>query len=167
MTRPSLGELLALFPAEGKPVCVEVPAEAVPEPYRGLLVHEHHMTVTVEAYHGGLVDVRVLESRLDGELYSRRILLELQSSGKVVQYGLVRLDLSRVVPEVRARILEQKTPLGRVLIEHDVLRRVEPTAYLRFTSTPWFGEVATYGRLAIIHFDGEPAVEVLEVVAPT
>jgi chorismate-pyruvate lyase len=166
MTRPSLDELLALFPAEGHPACTEVPGDAVPEPYHGLLVHEHHMTVTVEAYHGSPVDVRVLEARQDGQLYSRRILLVLQASGEVVQFGIVRIDLSQLAPEARERIVEGKTPVGRVLIEHDVLRRVEPTTYLRFPSAPWFGGQATYGRLAIIHFDGEPAVEVLEVVAP-
>lgn len=161
-----LEELLALFPAEGRPEWVEVSAGEVPQPYQGLLVHEHHMTVAVESYHDGPVDVRVLESRHDGDLYARRILLVHRPSGQVVQFGLVRLDLSRVAPEVRERIVEEKTPLGRVLIEHDVLRRVEPIAYYRFPSAPWFGGATCYGRVAIIHFDGEPAVEVLEVVAP-
>jgi hypothetical protein len=31
----------------------------------------------------------------------------------------------------------------------------------------WFGSSApTYGRLALIHCDGQPAVELLEIVAP-
>jgi hypothetical protein len=63
--------------------------------------------------------------------------------------------------------------LGRILIEHNVLREIEPTAYLRITPTPlltnWFGlpePQLTYGRLGIIHCDGQPAIEVLEILAP-
>jgi chorismate-pyruvate lyase len=164
--RPSLDELLALFPAEGRPACAFIRGEEMPEPYRGLLVHEHHMTVTVEAYHGGPVDVRVLERRQDGDSYSRRILLAMRSSGQVVQFGIVRIALRHLPAEAAAAIVEGKTPVGRVLINHGVLRRVEPVAYLRFDAAPWFEGVTAYGRLAIIHCDGEPAVEVLEVVAP-
>ena len=35
------------------------------ETSRRLLSHNHHMTVTVEEYHGSLVDVKVLETRTD------------------------------------------------------------------------------------------------------
>ena len=50
---PDLAALLALFPpAHYLRHAEPVPADKVPEPYRQLLVHEHHMTVTVEAHHG-------------------------------------------------------------------------------------------------------------------
>ena len=56
-------------------------------------------------------------------------------------------------------------------IRHVVMRRIEPTAFVRIDAGPeqmaWFGETGTgvlYGRLAIILFDGKPAVELLEVV---
>jgi chorismate-pyruvate lyase len=152
-----------------------VPGDGVPEPYRKLLVHEHHMTVTVEAHHGGPVDVVVLERWFSGALYSRKILLELQGTRKVVQFGIVRIDLAQTSPQVREAIVAGRTPLGRVLIEHDVLRRIEPLAYLKIRPSAeqlaWFGEGVPaapliWGRLAIIHCDGRPAVELLEVVAP-
>jgi len=164
--KPDLDELLDLFPSEGRPAHAFVAGDDVPEPYRGLLVHEQHMTVTVEAHHGGPVDVRVLERRHDGGHYARRILLVHRASGAVVQFGIVRIDLRHVAPDVGAEIVAGRTPLGRVLIDHGVLRRVDPVAYLRFDAAPWFGGAPAYGRLAIIHCDGEPAVEVLEVVAP-
>ncbi|MSQ93950.1 MAG: hypothetical protein EXR98_05265 [Gemmataceae bacterium] len=150
-----------------------VAADWVPEPYRSLLVHEHHMTVTVEAHHGSLVDVKVLETNRDGDSYARKILLALQSNGRIVQFGLVRIWLHYCSPEVQAAILAEKTPLGRILIEHNVLRRIEPTEFLRVTPgtemMSWFGLTkpdTTYGRLALIHCDGKPAVELLEIVAP-
>jgi hypothetical protein len=151
----------------------EVPADEVPPPYYGLLVHEHHMTVTVEAFHGDLVDVHVLASGQQDDWYAREILLELQGTKRVVQFGLMRINLGYCSPEVRAEIIAQQTPLGRILIQHNVLRRIEPTAFLRIIPGPammqWFGldrPQPTYGRLAIIHCNHQPAVELLEIVTP-
>jgi chorismate-pyruvate lyase len=171
---PQLLDLLGLFPPIDQIRAYEYLApENVPEPYHTLLVHEHHMTVTVEAHHGSLVDVRILERKHEGDLYARKILLALQSTGKVVQFGIVRIRFEYCAQEVRDAIVAGNTPLGRVLIEHNVLRRIEPTAYLRILPGPammeWFGlqvPKPTYGRLALIHCDGQPAVELLEIVAP-
>jgi hypothetical protein len=170
----TLEDLFDLFPgADDRPGYELIRGDEMPEPYRGLLVHEHHMTVTVEAHHGGPVDVRVLAVRREGDLYARKILLVHQATGKVVQFGIVRIDFTVTPAAVREAIVAQGTPVGRILIEHDVLRRIEPTAFLRSAPGPaqmaWFGLTAPapiYGRLAIIHFDGQPAVELLEVVAP-
>jgi len=169
-----LDHLFALFPpADYLRSFDYVPADQVPEPYHSLLVHEHHMTVTVEAHHGRLVDVRVLEVKQQGDDYARKILLDLQGSGRVVQFGLMRIRLDYCSPEVKAEIEARKTPLGRILIQHNVLRRIEPVAFLRIVPGPammtWFGLAAptpTYGRLAVIHCDDQPAVELLEIVAP-
>ncbi len=174
MKGPAVEDLVALFPgADTSFPYTVIPGDEVPAPYHDLLVHEHHMTVTVEAYHGGPVDVRVLEWRQDGSHYARKILLVLRSTGKVVQFGIVRIDLDRTTPEVRAALLARQTPVGRILIQHDVLRRIEPTAFVRIDAGPeqmaWFGQAepaVLYGRLAIIHFNNKPAVELLEVVCP-
>jgi hypothetical protein len=171
---PDYAALCGLFPDPGgPPTAVPVPPADVPEPYRGLLVHTHHMTVTVERFYGEPVDVKVLATRRDGYDYARKILLTLHDTGRVVQFGIVQLDLDLLSPVVREQILEQKTPLGRVLIQNNVFRRVQPTAYLRVTPNPamcgWFrlAEPAdTYGRLGVIFCDGKPAIEVLEVMAP-
>jgi len=150
-----------------------VPAEAVPEPYHRLLVHEHHMTVTVEAHHGRRVELRVLDRRHQPPWYGRKILLLLEGTERVVQFGIMRINLDFCNEAVREAILREDTPLGRILIQHNVLRRIEPTTFLRITPnkemTEWFGldeTRVTYGRLAYIHCDGKPAVELLEVVRP-
>lgn len=165
--------LLDLFPGDYLSAHAFIPAEEVPHPYHGLLVHEHHMTVTVEAHHGSLVDVKVLQKNVQGDSYARKILLALQSTNRVVMFGLVRIHLNYCSPAVRDEIVSEKTPLGRILINHNVLRRIEPTGFLRVTPGPemmqWFGlsqPTPTYGRTAIIHCDGQPAVELLEIVAP-
>src|SRR5262245_6985008 len=137
--------LFAMFPGPDAGLDYEVvPGEEVPQPYRGLLVHEHHMTVTVEAHHGSRVNVWVLERRYDGHTYARKILLALQSTNRVVQFGIARINLDLTSPEVREAILAARTPLGRVLIEHDVMRRIQPQAFLKIRPKPeqlaWFGE---------------------------
>jgi hypothetical protein len=171
---PDLRKLYALFPsADDLPEYEFVAADEVPEPYSRLLVHELHMTVTVEAHHGGPVDVRILARNQQGDSYARKILLALQRSGLVVQFGIMRINLGYCSPQVRDAIVAGDTPLGRILIEHDVLRRIEPTAFLRVipgsAMMNWFGldrPRATYGRLAYIHCDHKPAVELLEIVRP-
>src|SRR5262245_12982701 len=171
---PNLRDLFALFrPLDELPDYEVIPADEVPEPYHQLLVHEHHMTVTVEAFHGDLVDVRVLDRWSSGDYYARKILLTLQKTGRVVQFGIVRVDLSFCSQEIREEIRSEKTPFGRILIRHNVMRRIEPTAFLRIRHWPrlfdWFGMTEPqpiYGRLAYIHWDNRPAVELLEVVAP-
>jgi len=148
-------------------------AVAMPEPYRGLLVHNEHMTVTVEAHYGAPVDVRVLQADRFDDFYHRRIVLVAQGTDRVVQYGLMRIDLACCSAPVRDAILAQKTPLGRILIEHDVLRRVEPTSFLRIDPGPSLLEAMQltaptplYGRTGVIFFNDRPAVAVLEVLAP-
>ncbi len=134
-----------------------------------LLDHHEHMTETVEAHHGCPVDVEVLETAITDTHYSRMILLRRQTDRQVVQFGIVRLNFEYLGEDVRSEIEAQNTPLGRVLINHNVLRqvemvdlwRVEPAARL----ATWLGsDQTTYGRTALIHCNGEPAVELLEIV---
>jgi len=174
-TSPRPDTLVDLFPdPAGRPRMELVAAAEVPPPYRDLLVHTHHMTVTVEAFHGEPVDVRVLETQRSDEWYARRILLTKRTSGEVVQFGIARIRLQYCAPAVRDAILAEDTPLGRILIDHDVLRSIVPVAFLRVMPGPalaeWFGPdlglLVTYGRLGAIHFDEKPAIEVLEIVAP-
>ncbi len=170
---PDPASLFGQFPDQEEAPEYEVLApDEVPPPYHDLLVHEHHMTVTVEAHHGALVDVRVLARHRQGDTYARKIVLNPRGSDRVVLFGIVRINLAYCSPAVRDEILAERTPLGRILIEHDVLRRIEPTNYLRFLPGPeskrWFGfpkARTVYGRLAYIHCDGLPAVELLEVVS--
>ena len=172
---PDLDTLVALFYSRPEELgqFEEVDSRDLKRDYRMLLAHDSHMTVTVERFHNDKVDVRVLESRLDGDHYSRKILLARQGDGKVVQFGIMRLDFGCVTPEVRREIESQQTPLGRILIEHNVLREVHLTRLYKVTPgedlRKLFGMQPgqiTYGRTAIIHFDGEPAVELIEIVTP-
>lgn len=175
MTTPSYDDFTARFDLADNIIGVEpVDAVAVPEPYRGLLVHTSHMTVTVERFFGDRVDVAVSESAQDGPHYARKILLSLAKSGRVVQFGVVLIELADLSPAVSEAILSQRTPLGRVLIDHGVFTTVEPIAYLKVALGPRlcadFGcpfPATTYGRIGAITANGHAAIEVLEIVTPT
>ena len=145
----------------------------VPDPYRQLLAHQNHMTITLESFHGSSVSVEVLETRQQRDRYCRKILLRRTSDHRVVQFGIVRLDLSRLAAQPRTEIVSQKTPLGRVLIEHNVMRSVELACVWRLTCGSelrrYFGcetGTSTYGRTALIYFEDQPALELLEIMAP-
>lgn len=150
-----------------------VSSSEVRTPYTELLSHNRHMTVTVEAFHGDAVDVEVLRSLHRDGTYCREILLKTQRRKLTVQYGIVRLHLHLIAEGPRQEILAEQKPLGRVLIEHEVLREVELLDLWRVGCGPVLAQAfgvpdttSTYGRTAIIHCDGEPAIELLEIVAP-
>lgn len=152
----------------------EVAEDDLPETPRKLLWHDAHMTVTVEAHHRSPVDVRVLNTHVTPTHYSRRILLTRQSDGGVVQFGIVRLNVSLLGEDVRREIEQQHAPLGRLLIQHNVLRHVRPLSLWRITPgsdlMTLFGlsePRICYGRTALIYCNGLPAVELLEIVTPT
>lgn len=155
----------------------EVQPADMPELERKLLAHENHMTVTVESHHQSPVDVLVLDRNVTRSHYARKILLCKQSDHEVVQYGLMRVNYAHLAPEVRAEIEAGETPLGRVLINHNVLRSVQLVGLFRIMPGKelrhFFGidaesgpPRAVYGRTAMIFCDEEPAVELLEIVAP-
>jgi hypothetical protein len=195
--------LTNLFPA-AEPLFLKaehIPSSLTPEPYKKLLVHDHHMTLAMESHHDCSVDVRVVAQKLDGLLYAREILLlkgqskavtqaeversssprpnlfppqqEDEGARRVVQYGIVRFNLSYVTEGVRQEILAGQTPLGRVLINHNVLRHIDLGAILEIQAGPrlaaHFGMPVggmTYGRMATIFCNRQPAVDLLEISAP-
>ncbi len=155
------------------PICSVVQPDAIPFPEDHLLVHHDHMTVVLQKHHGSPVNVHVMDERLDDNVYTRMICLTPQGSEKVVEWGIARLHFKYIPDAAREEILAKKSPLGAILIKHDVHRRVKPRYFLRFPSgggvlslfkprpaTPQ----AAYGRIGMIYCDEEPAIELLEIV---
>jgi hypothetical protein len=129
------------------------------------------MTATLQAFHGAELKLNVLQFVHRSDDYRRMIVLTHERTGRVVEFGIVRIHL-HLIPEVpRKEILGRAVPLGDILVRHNVLRSIDPLWFLRFhDGSPvlsFFGsDVVTeaYGRIGVIHCNGEPAVELLEVV---
>jgi len=170
---PDLQSLVDLFfpQSESLGVFQEVTAAELPEAYQQLLAHPHHMTVANEAFHGGPVTVQVVAESRSESHYSRQILLRRSSDQRVVQYGIVRINRSQLPAEVVAEIERGDTPLGRILIEHDVMRTVKLLSLWRIVPGPYLREqfapaalTECYGRTAFLYLNGLPVVELLEIV---
>ena len=170
---PQLNTLLNLFYSKSSVAgsFAKVSAELLTPVAAKLLAHDHHMTVTLEQHHGCPVDVHVIESKTDGDRYSRKITLTRQSDNAVVMFGLVRMDRTVFSDEVRDEIESQRTPLGRVLIENDVLRSVRLMQLYRIESPQDLADslemeagAVCFGRTAMIYCDGAEAIELLEIV---
>ncbi len=169
-------ELMSLFPG-AEPLVLSarhVPNQETPEPYKRMLVHEHHMTITMEAYHQCAVDVHVLDRRFESpDVYLRKIILTKSGTDIPVQYGIVRFHFQYVTDAVRQQIVEEHIPLGRVLITHNVLRHIDLKSIIEVQAGPELAQdlklpvgATTYGRLATIFCNHNPAVDLLEISAP-
>ncbi len=177
--RAWLEELLHLFPGEDTQPAhfTLIPPEEIPQPCHELLVHDHHMTVTLENHHQAKVRLHALDVHHDHPSYARKLFLSSSNTPKeapipAVMAGIMRIWLNHVRPEVQEEILSASRPLGRILIDHGVLRRLKTIAFLKIQPQSelkkWFAlpesTETVYGRLALIFCDGEPAVELLEIV---
>ena len=174
------GLIAAFYPghtADDNPIGRFSRVDSAPGDNGVLLDHNHHMTVTVERYYGGHVDVVVHRHHRDGDWYRREITLvtadDAPRPGRVVQYGIVQLNTLALAPPVWQRIESRTTPLGRCLIEAGVHREVQlqqlwsleaRSAFERFI--PGCKDQTVYGRTALILCDGVPGIELLEVVTP-
>ena len=150
----------------------ELPQTELPGEYQSLLAHDAHMTVTLEEFHQSEVSVEVLDFQRTATHYSRKIILRRISDNVPVLYGIVRLSLDFLPEHVQLEIVAQKTPLGRVLIQNNILRNVKlltlwevkPGAELeQIYADASIKDPVCYGRTALIYCDGLPAVELLEI----
>jgi chorismate-pyruvate lyase len=170
---PHLEDLIRIFYPDARTLgrFTAVDATWLPDDARRLLAHQEHMTVTVEAFHGSLVTVEVLREAESQGHYAREIVLHRASDSLAVQHGIVRMNFAYVSDAVRRDIESRQIPLGRVLIEHNVLRQVQLMNLYRIEPGPALCAALAvsethllFGRTALIYCDGAPAVELLEIV---
>jgi hypothetical protein len=145
--------------------------DELPGDYRALLAHNEHMTVALETWHKSSVDVEAIDVAQGDSSYARASVLRCQTTGRVVQFGIMRIWLDCLPAEVRNEIVSQSEPLGRILIRHGLLREVEVLTLWRITPGPVLcehlhldGRTHIFGRSAQILVDERPTVQVLEIV---
>jgi hypothetical protein len=164
--------LYAFFGDSALPEIEGVGASEVPQPYHKLLVHHHHITVTLEKYHGKPVTVVPWRVQRNGDIYGRKLDLIVEP-GKVVMTGVMLINFGFCSKSVQEEVVAETAPLGRILIKHNVLRRVDATAFVRLPAGDALVQrfkspqpKPAYGRLATIYCDEKPAIDLLEIVAP-
>lgn len=147
-----------------------ITVDRLPPAYRTLLAHTEHMTVALEAFHKSPVAVHALAEWRDEASYARCSLLSRQTDGAIVQFGMMRIWLSDLPAAAQEEITSKRAPLGRVLIEHNVLREVELITLWQITPGPVLrrhlqvsGNAPLYGRTAQILVEERPTVQLLEI----
>ena len=78
-------------PGETPPSFDAVAGPELPEPYRGLLVHERDMTSTLEAFVGQPLVLRVLRVHRSADCLHREVVLVGASDGTMAEFGAIRI----------------------------------------------------------------------------
>jgi chorismate-pyruvate lyase len=153
------------------PKVKRISPEEIPFPYRSLLVHESDMTLTLERHFGGRVVLRTLSTFTSGPWYLRRVLLVQEYSGRPVEMGAIRMKLDAFSSRIRAEIVRNEIPLGRILRDGGVDYKSRPRAFLAVTPNPemmgvfWMREPRTlYGRQTEIIQGGQKIGDIVEVL---
>lgn len=151
-----------------------IPGDAVPAPYRELLVHERDMTSTLERFHASEIYIKALSSEhRDGE-YFREVVLHRASDDAPVEFGANCVNLNRFSPEARWMILQEKVPLGRILKDHAIAHTIRVPHF--FCAQPdesicralkLAAPVPLYGRQAVLcDSAGQRLSQVVEILPP-
>ena len=155
------------------PAATPIAPDAIPQPYRSLLVHQRDMTLTLEAHFGGRVALRPLATFTIGAWYYRRVLLAQEYSGRPVEMGAIRMDLGAFSKRVRAQILANEVPLGRILRDVNIEFKSEAKIFLEVKPNSemmgvfWLREPRTlYGRQTEMIYRAKPIGDIVEVLPP-
>lgn len=155
------------------PAIARLDGEAMPQPYRRLLVHDRDMTPTLEAAFGRTIHLRVMQQWISGNLLTRQVLLELDQEGPPVVFGAIRIHLDAFPLPAREEILRGRRPLGAILHHHRLAHQSRPRAFIRVEADgpisralrgPSPGSLL-YGRLNRLRsLQEETLAEILEIL---
>ena len=171
-----LQPLAGFYAAEGRalPRVDPLSPADVPQPHRGLLVHERDMTSTLESYFGQQVELRVLQQHERDGLLAREVVLVGIQDGTAVEFGAIRIHLEQFDEGSRGRVVAGRLPLGRILAEDGIEYRSSPRLYFRFRGDALTarafgasGAPALYGRHNVLSTPaGQPLAEAVEILPP-
>jgi chorismate-pyruvate lyase len=152
-----------------------IDGEAVPEPYKTLLVHRNDMTPTLERFHERSIHLQVLGRRRTHDSYFREVVLRLDETDEPVEFGAIKINLALFAPAARDQILQERLPLGHILQEYKIPHTSRPSAYLRLASDKLINEVlgmtgahVLYGRRnTLLDPQERPLAEIVEILPVT
>lgn len=151
-----------------------IPGEAVPEPFRKLLVHDNDMTPTLEAFHHSRIHLEILSRDQRGGFYFREVVLRLDHDEKPVELGANKIYLGMFPEDAQELILLEQVPLGSILRDCGVRHQTAAQNFLRVEPDEFMAKaleletpVTLYGRKAVIaDLKGKPLSEIVEILPP-
>ncbi len=152
----------------------QVSGREVPDPYKSLLVGDHDMTPTLEAFHRDRIQIHVLERSQTEESLMRLVVLTLEGSDRPVEFGAIIIHLSLFPPDARACILGDHMPLGTILSTFQIEHVSTPLAFLCATSDELIEKALRlperqelYGRRNMLLTPGnEVLADIVEILPP-
>jgi chorismate-pyruvate lyase len=153
----------------------QIDGEAMPEPYKSLLVHQRDMTPTLENFHQRRIHLQTLGRRRKNDTYFREVVLRLDETNQPVEFGAIKINLDLFTPAAREEILQERLPLGHILHEYKIPHSSRPSAYLRLASDKFINDVLSmtgahvlFGRRNTL-FDPQdrPLAEIVEILPVT
>lgn len=146
--------------------------QAMPEPYRSLLVHERDMTPTLEAYHKQLLSLHVLHIQQSDSAVRRLVVLVGDRDNKIAEFGAIEINLEPFDDAARQLIRQSRRPLGAILRDAKIEHISKPRAYFSVKADAMmeqaFGQacgVQLFGRHNCLYLpQGELLAEVIEIL---
>ncbi len=145
--------------------------EAMPRPYRDLLVHRSDMTGKLESYYGQKIHLETLYARHGDDCLIRQVLLKIED-GRTVEFGAIRIHLDVFAGEARERVLGCRQPLGGILNEFAIPYRSRLSGFFQLKADDKVRRIldtncaaTLYGRQnRLTRDDDKPIAEVVEIL---
>lgn len=149
-------------------------ADAVPDPFKSLLVHENDMTPTLEQFHKSRIHLEILSRDRRGDFYYREVILRLDHDEKPVEFGAIKVYLGAFPEDAQELVLAEQIPLGTILNDIHLRHKNEAKHFLRIEPDELILkslEIETpqplFGRKALISDSrGKPLAEIVEILPP-
>ena len=156
------------------PAIEQISGDAVPEPFKSLLVHNNDMTPTLETFHRSDIHLEIVSRERRGDFYFREVVLHLTTNDQPVEFGAIKIYIGRFPEEAQDLILQEEIPLGGILKRCAVQHHTEAKNFLRVQSDALIGEkfslikpITLYGRKAVISDPQQrPLCEIVEILPP-
>jgi chorismate-pyruvate lyase len=156
------------------PAVEALDGEAMPEPYRSLLVHTGDMTSRLETFHRSPMTLRVLHVDPQPTIYRREVLLCTEDNGTAVEYGAIEIRLEAFPESLRAEIVAARQPLGGLLNQHGMQYQSAPRGFFRMLPDPTLARLFNvdagacfYGRSnRLVSADRKTLARIVEVLRP-
>ena len=149
------------------------PAE-LPEPDRGLLVHERDMTSVLQEFHAQELHLRNLEFVHENECVLRQVLL-LRQDEQPAEFGAIDIRLPPFAENAQAEIIASHTPLGAILNRYHIGYSSAPSAFFEIDSGGIIGDALgldaparLFGRTNVLRTEqNQVMARVVEILPPS
>ena len=157
------------------PESQEVSPLEMPQPYRHLLVHQSDMTGRLTDYYDEPPKLKVLDQQVRGNVLTRRVLLYLHSSEKIVEFGEIKIFLNEFEAPIQKKIVQGEAPFGQILTDNKINIKSSPRGYFNIVADQMIATnlsldlgIALYGRNnRLCDLSGNFLADIVEILPPT